>query len=240
MRRGIGGYSVPFLRVATRLRQRAGLVDELRAVLRLTATPPVTETALDLEKMREQLDQFVISLADRRPARGPAQDLREAIDLITAHLQTHGDNLWGHVIHLPTSAGGGVRLVARTNILCESSFKMLKHDERRRSGRKNLGQDLEHFPAEAALVHNLEYDDYVAIVCGTVENLPAAFAELDRQEETRRLNATPADNQDDELHTILQFASASLSTADRRVVRTEQMNRRIAAAARSRAPRRGS
>ena len=110
---------VPFLRVATRLRQRAGLVDELRAVLRLTAAPPVTETVLDLEMMHEQLDQFIISLADRRPARGPAQDLREAIDLITSHLETHGDNLWGHVIHLPKSAGGGVRLVARTNILCE-------------------------------------------------------------------------------------------------------------------------
>ena len=231
---------VPFYHVATRLRRRAVLVDELRTVLRLATVVPDDETEHDLTRMRDRLDEFVASLAERRPARGPAQDVREAIDVILKHIDDHGKNLWGHAIRLPEDAGGGVRLVARTNALAENFFKMLKHDERRRSGRKNLGQELEHLPAEAALVHNLEHDDYVQIVCGSLDRLPKAFAKLDQLEREKRLNGQPADDQKDDLRTILQLASASLSPADRRVVRTDEMGRRIDAAARSRAPRRQS
>jgi hypothetical protein len=229
---------VPFHQVATRLRRRAGLVDELRTVLRLAAVAPEPETEPDLTQMREQLDRWVASLRERRPARGPAQDARAAIDVILTHLTAHGKNLWGHALPLPAHAGGGVRLVARTNGICESFFKQLKHEERRRSGRKNLGQDLEHLPAEAALVRNLLHEDYVSILCGSLDWLPAAFAELDRVEQAARLNGQPPPDDEPELQTLLQLASASLSPADRRVVRTEAMERRINAAAQSRAPRR--
>jgi len=228
---------VPFHQVAMRLRRRTVLVDELRTVLRLATVYPDDETEQDIARMRGRLDELVASLAKRRPARGPAQDVRKAIDVILTHIDDHGQNLWGHAIRLPEDAGGGVRLVARTNALAENFFKMLKHDERRRSGRKNLGQELEHLPAEAALVHNLEHDDYVRIVCGSLDRLPEAFAELDQLERERRLNREPPEDQEDDLRTILQLASASLSPADRRVVRTEEMGCRIDAAARSRAPR---
>lgn len=229
---------VPFQQVATRLRRRAALVDELRCVLRLAATPPAEETERDLTAMQASLETFADSLAARRPARGPAQDLRAAYDLVLAHLQTHGRNLWGHAIALPTNAGGGVRLVARTNFLAENFFKAFKHDERRRSGRKNLGQDLEHLPADAVLARNLLHDDYVSIVCGTLDQLPAAFADLDRREQVERLQGETHPGAASDLQATLQLASASLSPADRRVVRADGMTRRIEAAARSRAPRR--
>jgi hypothetical protein len=228
---------VPFRHVTERLRRRGALFDELRGVLRLATSRPENETARNLEQMREQLERLVVSLRQRRPTRGPAQDSREAIDVILGHLEVHGHNLWGHAIRLPESAGGGVRLVSRTNFLCENFFGELKHDERRRSGRKNLGQDLEHLPAEAALVRNLEHEDYVRIVCGSLDRLPAAFADLDRAARERKLAGLPDEPQAENLDVILQLASASLSPADRRVVRTEQMDRRIAAAAQSRAPR---
>lgn len=229
---------VPFSKVTERIRRRAALFDELRAVLRLPVSMPEDETEQDLEHMRTQLDRLVASLRERRPARGPAQDTREAIDLILEHLENHGDNLWGHAIRLPENAGSGVRLVSRTNFLAENFFGTLKHDERRRSGRKNLGQDLEHLPAEAALVRNLEHDDYVAITCGTLSRLPEVFAELDRDDHEKRLSGEAQHAQDDDtLEAALRLASASLSPADRRVVRTEEMDRRIAAAAGSRAPR---
>ena len=159
-------------------------------------------------------------------------------EVVLTHSDNHGKNLWGHAIRLPESAGGGVRLVARTNLMAESFFKMLKHNERRRSGRKNLGQDLEHLRAEAALVRNLEHEDYMRIVCGSLNQLPAAFAELDKLERQKRLNGESIKDQEDDLQTILQLASASLSPADRRIVRDEKMDHRIEAAARSRAPRR--
>jgi hypothetical protein len=217
---------VPFGQVAARLQRRAALVDELRNVLRLAADLPDDETEKSLSSMREKLDALVVSLAKRRPARGPAQDTREAIDVILTHMNDHGKNLFGHAIRLPESAGGGVRLVARTNVLAENFFKMLKHDERRRSGRKNLGQDLEHLRAEAALVRNLEHEDYMRIVCGSLDKLPAAFAELDKLERQKRLNGETIEDQEDDLKTTLQLASASLSPADRRIVRDEKMDHR--------------
>ncbi len=228
---------VPFQRVATRLRRRADLLDELRTVLRIAATPPNVETAQDLFEMREQLDALVVSLGNRRPARGPAEDTREAIDLILKHLAVHGKNLWGHAIRLPECAGGHLRLVQRTNALAENFFKALKHDERRRTGRKNLGLDLEHLPAEAALARNLELDDYLHIVCGSLDRLPSAFAELDRQQRESALNDEPPNDANHVLQTVHQLASASLSPADRRVIRTDEMTRRIESAANSRPQR---
>ncbi len=230
---------LPFRQASERLRRRAALFDQLRDVLRMTAAPAEDDTEQDLDQMREQLDELVASFRQRRPASGPAQDTREAIDLILKHIETHGDFLWGHAIRLPDNVGGGVRLVSRTNFPAENFFGELKHGERRRSGRKNLAQDLENLPAEATLVRNLEHDDYVSIVCGSLDRLPEVFAGLDRDERERKVNDLPQEAQEkDSLGAVLHIASASLSTADRRVVRTESMNRRIAAAAHnSRAPR---
>ncbi len=206
-------------------------------MLRLQAAPVEDETSDDLDRIKRRLGAWTDSLRQRRPARGPAQDTREAIDIILTHLDTHGHSLWGHAIRLPDRVGGGIRMVPRTNYLAENSFGALKHDERRRSGHKNLGHDLELMPAEAALVRNLERTDYVAIVCGSLDRLAEAFAELDRNEHLRKLDDAPLDNQDDVLGSLLQIESASLSPADRRIVRTEEMNRRVtAAAAGSRAP----
>lgn len=226
-----GSADVPFRQVVARIRRRAALFDELRGVLRMIATIPEDETAHDLETMREQLDELVVSLKKRRPSRGPAKDTREAIDIILKHIETHGKNLWGHAIRLPENAGGCIRLVSRTNYLSEIFFRELKHDERRRSGRKNLGQDLENLPADAALVRNLGHDDYVKTVCGSLDGLAGAFAELDWQERYSKMNGVPQQQQVENLEVTLQIASASLSPADRRVVRTEQMDRRVAAAA---------
>jgi len=228
---------VPFRQVSLRLRRRAALLDEMRGVLRLQATTPEDVTSHVLDQIHRQLDTWADSLRQRRPTRGPAQDTREAIDVILTHLDTHGHSLWGHAIRLPDRVGGGIRMVSRTNYLAENFFGELKHDERRRSGHKNLGHDLELMPAEAALVRNLKRDDYVTIVCGSLDRLAEAFSELDRDEHQRKLDGIPLQEQDDDLESLLQIESASLSPADRRVVRTEDMNRRVAAAASSRAPR---
>lgn len=161
--------------------------------------------------------------------RGPAQDLRAGADLVLDHLARHGPTLWGHRIRLP---GGRVRLVDRTNNALEGFFRTVKHGERRRSGRKLLTQDLEQMPAGAALAMNLACSDYVQIVCGSLDELPAAFADLDArgQGPTRR---RPRDTAQTD-HTV----SSSLPTPDKKLVRTDEMSHRIRAAAASRAPRR--
>jgi hypothetical protein len=242
---------VPFQKVTRTLRARAEIFTELREALRLrikisgrsaTTTPApvlsVDQAAVELRDIESAIRALKASLADRRPERGPARDQRQAIDIVLAHLERHGPRLFGHVIALDPgrSDGATIRLVARTNNDLEGFFDDLKHRERRRSGRKVLTQDLEQLPPAAALAANLRHGDYVAIVCGALERLPQAFAELDAPNRRRSLIATRAaervaDGSD------CDVVSASLPTADRDIVRSENMTLRVYAAARSRAPR---
>ena len=227
---------VPFRQTVKRLHRRADLFDEMRDQLRLAKELPEKESIEDLDEMRHQFEAWTAALENRRPKRGPGEDIRDAVDIILKHIDTHGDSLWGHAIRLPERAGGGIRLMSRTNELLENFFGTMKHGERRRSGRKNLGQDLEHLPAEAALAYNLEYDDYVHIVCGSLEQLPLAFAQLDMEHRNRKKKWQPS-QEVLKLEQELQLSTASLSSADKRLVRTDLMNQRIKKAANSRAPR---
>jgi hypothetical protein len=234
---------VPFGRHAAILSARARLLDELRGALRLTLKPtgrntplsPVRspeQAAMELRDIEAAVKALSTALREQRPSRGPAQDQRAAIDLVLDHLERHGASLFGHQIAVPWSLGGGIRVVERTNVILESFFHDLKRGERRRSGRKNLGQDLEHLPPEAALALNLRRQDYLEVVCGgSLDGLPAAFAKLDAGHRDRSLparvgRALPADT-----------VSSSMTTIDRKLVRTEAMNGRIEEAARSRAAR---
>lgn len=228
-------------KVAETLRKRASLFDELRDTLRLVATPePVASaspeaTLTELEEIRADFHRWVEDLRQRRPERGPAEDTREAIDLVLDHIARHGASLWGHALQLPDEAGGSTRLVDRTNNCEENLFHEVKHGERRRSGRKVLTYDFESLPAAAFLTRNLEHDDYVAILCGSLDNLPAAFAAMEAQRASERRGQPPTDkiSAEDAQQPIV---SASLPTTDRRIVPSEAMDRRVGRAARSRAP----
>lgn len=232
----------PFTRAAESLVTRAKLFDQLRAVLRLDQElprPSSGETLADprvarakLDRIRTELDLFRVSLQDQRSQQGLGDDEAKTIDIIEKHLQKYGDSLWGHAIPLPAEAGGGIRLAYRTNNIEESLFGHMKHNERRRSGRKDLALDFEGLPAEYALTANLRQPDYVAILCGSLDDLPRAFAEL----ETRHRIAGTSGGQDSK---VLQedIASASLPREDRDIVRSELLQAAILSAAQRRAPR---
>ena len=234
--------------MAGRLRARAKLFDELRGVLRLVPriggrnqTPPghpilVQEAIAELQDLRAAVERFTTSIRQRRPPRGPAQDTRQAIDIVLQHLKDHGDSRWGHVISLPEEAGGGVRLVDRANNSLEGFFRGMKPGERRRSGRKNLARDFESLPAEAAPAYNLNCPDYVTIVCGSLDRLPRAFAEPDAAKRRMSLATPPSATRDRSAH-IPELVSTSRPAVDRHLIRTEGMVQRIAAAARTRPPR---
>jgi hypothetical protein len=260
---------VPFERTAGQLSARAALFGELRETLRLRPRDqPVParlapeQAAAELRDIHASIDTLTQSLRDRRPQRGPAQDTREAIDLILDHLDRHGDSLWGHVIQLPAAAGGGIRVVDRTNLIQESFWHALKHGERRRSGRKVLTYDFEGLPAAAALASNLQRLDYVEILCGSLDQLPQAFADLDQTRRRRDLATPPsarpsapttsavtaavdatAETEAESLQTpdpeadIADLVCASFPRDDRRLIRTPHLRERIRTAARSRAPR---
>ena len=76
--------------------------------------------------------------------------------------------------------GAVVAVVERTNNVLEQFFAQGKESLRRRLGKAHLGRDLEDQPAQAALVTNLRHDDYVRILCGSLDNLENSFADLDQ------------------------------------------------------------
>jgi hypothetical protein len=213
--------------VGAALDRRAKLFAELRRALRLEEKDKAPGTnsgreAENLNDIQSAVGKLTTSLRERRPERGPAKDLRAATDLILSHLDRHEPHLWGHVIPIPQECGGGIRLVDRTNNILESWFGSLKHGERRRSGRKILTQDFERLPPSAALAANLDCPDYVETLCGSLANLPTAFARLDavnRHKPAARKQTGP----DPE--------TASLSTRDRRLVRMPALEHLITAAA---------
>ena len=96
------------------------------------------------------------------------------------YLDRYGDGLTGHPV-ARDEAGRAVAVVARTNNVLEQFFGTAKQGLRRRVGRAHLGRDLEDQPAQVALTANLRHPDYVHIVCGTLDRLPQAFAQLDGQ-----------------------------------------------------------
>ena len=236
------------LRVARDLRLRVNLFDELRKTLRLSpgsygrsqplSKRPMTlqQASRELRDVRAALTRFAASLRKRRPQRGPAQDFREAIDVILDHLKRHGKSLWGHEVRLPATVGGGVRLIDRTNNLSEHFFHTIKHGERRRSGRKNLARDFELLPPESALVQNFNHQDYVSIVCGSREKLPRAFAQMDADERRKRSCRSQAVRP---VVPALQpvIETGSLPATDRCLIRSDDMRRRIDAVISSRPPR---
>ncbi len=237
---------IPLGRIAQQLTTRAKLFDEIRDTLRLVpkSFPAIDEStssqsaatkqaAAELRDIQKELDNLVTSLKKRSSKGGTTRNTRDAIELILRHIENHGSYLWGHVIPLPLDKGGGIRLVHRTNNLQENFFKSIKHDERRRSGRKILTQDFEHLPAQAALVRNLNRSDYVEILCGSLKFLPKAFAKLDAEKRRRKLAGEEPHNVGSKA-TIPQIATASLPTEDRRLVRAEHMQRRVVAAAKTR------
>lgn len=229
---------IPLSQVAKTLSERAKLFTELRDALRLTAgegeprgpESNAHQTQQTLRDIRQAVDDLADSLRQRRPERGPAKDLRQAIDLVLAHLQRHGNFLWGHAIPTPDQLGGGIRLVDRTNNILEGFFHTMKHGERRRSGRKDLAQDFERLPPAAALAANLTRSDYVSILCGSLDQLPQAFARLDARDRRRSLATVATYGKQS-----YEVESASLTAMDRGLVRTKELERYVLAAAGCRA-----
>ena len=228
---------VPFSQVAGILRWRASVFDELRGALRLAEKPtgrneatmaptvPISadQAMAELRDIRKAVEALVADLRERRPQRGPAQDRRKAIDIILTHIEEHGTTLWGHVVPLPEEAGGGIRIVDRTNCRLECFNGEIKRGERRRSGRKKLTQDLENLPAGAPLAFNLKDPDYVRLLCGSLERLPAEFAALDADARTRKLDGLPTESVPALFASPTSVQTAALPKRDRALVRTEAM-----------------
>lgn len=163
------------------LTDRRRVFQEVRDVLRLadpskppTAHLPEIELILRGE-IQEAFDRYFRTL---EPRIGSARSsLQKALRTVRKHLKPLQPFLFGHpAVH--DSQGQLLYVVERTNNALEHFFSSHHQSLRRRTGRKHLGRDLDQLPAHATLIHNLHDPLYVEILCGSLDQLPAALANL--------------------------------------------------------------
>lgn len=171
------------------LDERWPIFCQLRDILRLTNAElsredvqdrPIEIPALELLRLREveeALDRYRKDLC-QRTAGMPKRDVKSSSHgIVLAYLDRYGDHLFGHPA-LHDEDGNILAVVARTNIPLEKKWGEGKRQLRRRVATAHLARSLEEQPAQVALTLNLRCPDYVQALCGSVENMPAAFADL--------------------------------------------------------------
>ncbi len=173
------------------LDERWQVSTELRDVLRLTQAElpggdthprqlplPVCEW-LRLQRIKRDFDEFTTEMEKRAQGCDGRGSRATPEGIVLKYLTRYRGKLFGHPARRDTD-GEVVAVVPRTNNPAEHLFGRGKQGLRRRLGRANLGRDLQQQPAQVMLTHNLRDPAYVRVVCGSLENLPAAFASLER------------------------------------------------------------
>ena len=197
-----------FATVAAQLEKGWQAFSELRDVLQLTnAELPNGDThhhqiglpaleAKRLEAIAEAAKEYQAELRERTENTGKEDAINPSpARIIGKYFERYGKHLFGHPA-LRDEDGTILAVVERTDNVPEHFFGAEKRKLRRRLGRAHLGRDLEDQPAQAALVANLQHPDYVRVICGSLDNLATAFAQLDGQalEQTTPLSRNNRDS----------------------------------------------
>jgi hypothetical protein len=164
---------------------------EARDVLRLThaelpggdqRSQPVALPALQAKRL-DAIEKATAGYLDELRQRVGNESLvkpHTPAAIILKYFNRYRDRLFGHPV-IRDEDGTVIAVVERTNNTAEHFFGGEKQHLRRRLGRAHLGRDLEDQPAQAALAANLRLPDYVRLLCGSLDNLHHAFANLDEQ-----------------------------------------------------------
>lgn len=197
------------------LEARKAAFDELREVLRLSGSELPrgdTRTAqehlpalelLRLQQIKQAVDQYTTDIEGRITARQKrAKKQTSSYAIILRYLRQYGPHLFGHPAKRDED-GRVVAVVGRTNNVAEHFFGSQKQQLRRRVGRGQLGRDLEKQPAQVSFVANLRDPEYVRLLAGSLDQLPAAFAQINSDGLTS-LPTLVRDNRDTQLRAVLR------------------------------------
>jgi len=147
-----------------------------------TRYKPVGLPALEAQRLKEiekQVEHYLNDLQKRVGNENLAKPTTPHA-IILKYFRKYRAHLFGHPV-IRDNDGTVIAVVERTNNVDEHFFGNEKQKLRRRVGRAHLGRDLEDQPAQAALAANLQHPDYVRILCGSLDHLHNAFADLDQQ-----------------------------------------------------------
>lgn len=181
-------------RIATTVREldeRGHVFAELRDVLRLTQAelpggdvrqgqlPLPASEWIRLRRIEHAFDAFTAQMKTRAHGCNGRGSRARPEGIVLKYLVRYRGKLFGHPARRDQQ-GAIIAVVPRTNNPAEHLFGRGKQGLRRRVGRAHLGRDLQQQPAQVMLTQNLTDPAYVRVVCGSLDNLPDAFASLDR------------------------------------------------------------
>jgi len=202
-RMAVKGRVVPkdLLELESRLRDTLTGKDEAAVALRARAASVKRIYELFVE-LREKLhipenrgdiprDKLIIRSNEK------IGEMRKGLELFREHLRElvkdgkhpkekivldHLDRYWPNLVldNVVVKVKGEVKVIGipRTSGGNETLFGMVKTDLRKRLGKKDIGRELNNYGDYLCYVQNLKKDDYVSLICGTIEDLPRAFERL--------------------------------------------------------------
>jgi hypothetical protein len=179
--------SKAFKTAAEIIRDKAAVFDRLRSVLRLDSEDgrisKADEVEIDVAILKYMERNYYELIEDlKEELKQPVnKSVMKACEIILAHIDEHGDKLWGHKIEMTTPEGETiVKYIHRTNNILECFFRPVKRNIRRREGCGDVGYSLENTKASICYIENLKSQEYIDIVCGgSLDNLPIKFALYD-------------------------------------------------------------
>lgn len=159
----------------------------------LSGNSKSTDTdSIDTKELNKRIDKVILDLnkldeEQKGKSKGRKKNrYAKAIEQLQKYSHQLGTEIDfnGKTFKLPT-----------TNNLCEISFRDLKRDSRRRTGKKNLTRQIDNTPAEIIYLQNLRDPDYCQIVYGN-ESIESAFSQipLERIKEIRESMRTTHTN----------------------------------------------
>jgi len=175
-------------RIVQQVQEASELFTRLRDALRLTAqdagqglneTAKFTnaEHACQIETDVHRLHQSLC----RERKQPLSATKRKGIDTIVTHLDKYWEGLFGHCLQNDGSdqrSNQRVIMVQRTNNMSERFFRHVKRFIRRITGKKKLNREMNALSDNALLVFNLKTPAYVKLICGHLDSLSQAFADL--------------------------------------------------------------
>jgi hypothetical protein len=179
--RQIQESNVVFVRLRDALRLAAkGAVRGMNAERIYQSPEEVREAEESVTRLRDELR--------RELGTGLSPQVEKSIEIVLRHLEKYWDGLFGHCLHIADD-GQRYLMVQRTNNLAECFFRGIKRVVRRITGKKRLNREVDALPGHAFLVFNLKNPKYVELVCGSLDRLPEAFADLSRKGEFPKASA---------------------------------------------------
>ena len=100
------------------------------------------------------------------------------IKIVLKHLEKYWEKLFVTNFEIdPNDSSKDIKM-QRTNNILEGFFRKIKANQRRTHGNKNVGQDLNFYGSYLPIVWNLEDEEYVKTVYGSLEKIPVMFSKV--------------------------------------------------------------